>query len=384
MMSKRLWYVALGNLGKPFIAATIHCREDVRGLRRCGWDATLYSQADQPISTPEGVKESVVCKNRPLIYRLIFELAMCLKLLSRAKPDFVMMRGTRLVLFTLALRLTGVPYGLELCGPPQCFLGKGGFLGNWGDRYLIRHAAVFICLTRELEELVLPLKRPDAAVAVTGVGVNSETYQVARSQTPNTFEGPVLGFLGTLYADRGLGCLIDGVAELDRLGVKAKLLVVGDGPYRAQAEQKAKDMNLGDRIVFKGWVCPDKVADALAECDLTVALYEREIALTVGGINPMKVWTSLAVGKPILLYNPGKFDAYASVPGIFVCPQARPAEVAELVAQTWSRLGRKGLAQAGIAGRKYVEQNVTWLSHAQVIDRTIRQAIHTECRRNSE
>jgi glycosyltransferase involved in cell wall biosynthesis len=377
-VAQRLWYVSLGNLSKPFIAATIHCREDVRGLRKCGWDATLYTQADGPVSSPDDVDEVVVCKNRPVIYRIVFEVALVIRLiLTRQKPDFVLFRGAGQLLLGLALWFGGVPFGIELPGPPRYLLNRRGFWhrGYWSSRFLLRRACAIIVLTRELAELASEVKAPKAIVTVTGVGVNADDYRVAVAARESQDDGPVLGFLGTIYADRGLDLTLDVVAELNRQGIKAKLVVVGDGDYRSQAEQKAAALGISQRTVFKGYVPPDDVSEALGECDLIMALYEHSQHLTAGGINPMKVWTSLAIGKPILLHNPGTFDAYSGIPGIFSCPPTKHKEVTELVAELWRSHGRHGLARAGLAGRQYITENVTWLGHAKVIDKTIRRAL---------
>ena len=379
-MAQRLWYVSLGNLSKPFIAATIHCREDVRGLRKCGWDATLYTQADGPVSSPDDVDEVVVCKNRPVIYRIVFEVALVIRLiLTRQKPDFVLFRGAGQLFLGLALWFGGVPFGVELPGPPQYLLNRRGFWrrGYWSSRFLLRRACAIIVLTRELAELASEVKAPKAIVTVTGVGVNADDYRVAAAARESQHDGPVLGFLGTIHLDRGLNLTLDVVAELNKQNVCATLVVVGDGAGRGQAEQKAAALGISQRAIFKGYVPPDDVSEALGECDLIMALYEHSQYLTVGGINPMKVWTSLAIGKPILLHNPGKFDAYSGIPGIFSCPPTDPVGLAELVAELWRSHGRHGLARAGLAGRQYITENVTWLGHAKIIDKTIAQALQS-------
>ncbi len=382
-MAKRLWYVALGNLSKPFIAATIHCREDVRGLRRCGWDATLYTQSDHPVSSPEDIDEVVVCKNRPIIYRLVFELAMIARLLTaKKKPSFVLFRLTGNLPFAFILWLIGIPFGVELTGTPAYCLKKSVRLfwsyHYWSSRFGLRHARVIIALTREIAELVSKIKDSKAVVVVTGVGVNCEDYQVASGTGGPTGDGPVLGFLGMIYADRGLGCILETVAELYGEGINAKVIVVGDGAYRSQAEEKAAKLNISGVVNFKGWVPPEKVSESLSECDLMVAIYKHTPYLVLGGINPMKVWTSLAIGKPVLLHNPGRFDEYSKVPGVFSCPRTEPKELTKIVAELWGQYGRDKLAKAGLEGRRYVAENVTWFAHAKVIDRAIRRALEME------
>jgi len=378
-VAKKLWYVALGDLSRPYIAATIHCREDVRGLRKCGWDATLYSQADGPVNSPADVPETVVCKNRPIVFRVVFEILMIFRLLfSRRKPDFVLFRLTGTLLFGMVLWLMRVPFGVELCGPPACFL-KQRLRRPWGylsSRFFLKHASVIVTLMREMAPLAGKIKHPDSVVVVTGVGVNSEDYQLAGAPNESA-DGPVLGFLGTVYADRGLDWTLQAVSQLRARGLHARLVIVGDGAYRQEAEKIADGLDIGDHVDFKGWVLPENVSEALSPCDLMVAIYRHTPSLTIGGINPMKVWTSLAVGKPVLLHNPGSSDSYCRIPGVLCCPRTDPSDLADRIDDIWRTEGRSGLIRAGLSGRDYVAREVTWLGHAKRIDEAIRRFCRT-------
>ena len=376
-MKKKLWYIASGDLGKAYFAATIHCREDVRGLGKCGWDATLFSQANPSEYIPDAeINEIVVPRGNPLICRLVFEAKVIIKLLfSNPKPDFVFFRGAGLLIPVLFIRLLRIPFGLELCGPPSCFLksGKRKFWSRLSNIYILRHTSVIIALTRELAELASTLKKNDAVTAITGVGVNSDEFQVAPKGDAENSSELVLGFLGTVYANRGLGTTLKALCLLIESGLNAKLVVVGDGPYRQEAEKFVEDMRISDRVDFKGYILPQQLSEYMKDIDLTIALYQREEALTVGGINPMKVWTSLAIGKPILLFNPGKYNSYSGIPGIFSIRDNSPKVMSDEIRSIWLKHGQQGLMQAGLSGREYVNNNVTWLGHAEVIDKTIKQ-----------
>lgn len=375
MDKRRLWYIALGDLSKPFIAATIHCREDVRGLAQRGWDAILLSQSNTKEPAPDTTREIIICRNRPFYFRLIFELKVMWRLLTaKHKPAFVLFRGTVLLWIGLLLKGMNIPFGVELAGPPLCFIEgfKPWRLRHRSDLFFLKNADVIIVLNRELADIADRYRKSDAVVAITGVGVNAGDYQIVPN--PNRDDPLItLGFLGTMYLNRGLGNIIDAVDLLRQKGLQTRLVVVGDGEARAAAEQKVRDLGLQDSVVFKGWVTPQEVGTALAECDLMIALYERTPEMVIGGINPMKVWTSLALGRPVLLFNPGKYYAYENVPGIFACPDTAPAVLAETILQIWRQHGKSGLAALGIQAREYVKNHVTWQNHADVIDDAIQR-----------
>lgn len=377
MDRKKLWYIALGDLSRPFIAATIHCRADVRGLSMRGWDAVLVSQANtKDLGNDRTTGEIVVCKNRPFYYRLLFVLKVIwLLLVSKKKPSFVLFRASALFLIALQLKAMKIPFGVELPGPPCFFEGmKWWRLEYWSDMFYLKNADVIIALNRELADIANQYKKPEAIVAVTGVGVDSGCYSIHKNpdadQTVLT-----LGFIGTVYLNRCLGNIIEAVYELRLKGINARLVVVGDGKAKAAAMQKACDLGIKDSVIFKGWVAPDHVGEALAECDLMVALYERTRELAIGGINPMKVWTSLSLGRPVLLFNPGRYNAYENVPGIFACPGITPGLLVETIIKLWQQHGKSGLAAVGLWAREYVEKNVTWQKHADAIHKAVQASL---------
>jgi|UPI00048B2232 glycosyltransferase involved in cell wall biosynthesis len=78
---------------------------------------------------------------------------------------------------------------------------------------------------------------------------------------------PVILYLGRLVKYKGLDILIQAVAQLKR---KVILLVVGDGPFRADCEALAKSFGVFDRVKFWGACESDEVTCFYEEADLFV------------------------------------------------------------------------------------------------------------------
>jgi glycosyltransferase involved in cell wall biosynthesis len=62
----------------------------------------------------------------------------------------------------------------------------------------------------------------------------------------------VLGHVGRFFPQKNHTFLLDIFAELKRLKEDAVLLLVGDGELRAEIEQKVKDLNLTENVIFTG------------------------------------------------------------------------------------------------------------------------------------
>lgn len=60
------------------------------------------------------------------------------------------------------------------------------------------------------------------------------------------------GYFGRLAAEKGLRALIDALASARADGTPLRLLVAGDGYERAALESRAKDLALGDAVIFAG------------------------------------------------------------------------------------------------------------------------------------
>jgi glycosyltransferase involved in cell wall biosynthesis len=78
---------------------------------------------------------------------------------------------------------------------------------------------------------------------------------------------------------------------------QARLLIVGDGPVRAELEQLAAGLKLGERVRFTGVVHRDRVPGLVAAFD--VALQPAVVAYA----SPLKLIEYLALGKAIVAPN---------------------------------------------------------------------------------
>jgi glycosyltransferase involved in cell wall biosynthesis len=76
---------------------------------------------------------------------------------------------------------------------------------------------------------------------------------------PMPGEGPVIGTVAALRAEKNLSRLLRAAALLHGEGLGFRLVVIGDGPERPMLEALAAELGLGDRTFFAGHV-PDPAA----------------------------------------------------------------------------------------------------------------------------
>lgn len=90
---------------------------------------------------------------------------------------------------------------------------------------------------------------PDLEFNIINNGVDTELFRPA---TDANNDVPTVIFVSRLIERKGLQFLIETLAGLNRNGVLFNLMVVGDGPMRAQLEAQVNDTGLTDRVQFLG------------------------------------------------------------------------------------------------------------------------------------
>lgn len=120
--------------------------------------------------------------------------------------------------------------------------------------------------------------------------------------------GPVrrLVFAGLLVPRKGLLHLLDALATPGTMPHDATLTVIGDGPQRTEAEQRAARRELAGRVTFLGF--RTDVADLLRQHDALVLPSTMEQ-------QPLVIAEAMAAGKPVVATTTGGVADMLTVPG---------------------------------------------------------------------
>lgn len=164
------------------------------------------------------------------------------------------------------------------------------------ERVVLARAAFVIAGNRGAAARMLRLGVPREALAVLPqFGVDPRRYRAGSARSVEAAQRlirPVVGYVGRLAPEKGVDTLMHAVAPLD-----ARLLLVGDGPARADLERLAHGWPAG-KATFAGAVEPARIPDYLA-CLQVLVLPSRTTASWAEQFGHVLI-EAMAAGVPVI------------------------------------------------------------------------------------
>lgn len=105
-------------------------------------------------------------------------------------------------------------------------------------------------------------------------------------------------YVGDLTEARGVPVAVDAIAELRRLGLHYRLVIIGKGRFEPMIRSAVVAKNVEDMVDFLGFVPHEKLAIELAKCHIGVIPHvsTKHNNLTI----PNKVFDYMALGLPVV------------------------------------------------------------------------------------
>ncbi|WP_299599775.1 glycosyltransferase family 4 protein [uncultured Tateyamaria sp.] len=136
-------------------------------------------------------------------------------------------------------------------------------------------------------------------VIVVPNAVNPARFPAPRPRPERPF---TVGFLGSMKPWHGLNTLVQAFAQLRHVVPDARLLIVGDGPERAQIEVQVREYGLSGATEITGLLPAADVPSALARMDVGTAPYH---AMEDFYFSPLKIYEYMAAALPVVTTHTG-------------------------------------------------------------------------------
>jgi colanic acid/amylovoran biosynthesis glycosyltransferase len=198
---------------------------------------------------------------------------------------------------------------------------------------------------------------------VLGPAAGERLHEVVMGVDPGGFRraapypgGGTVAAIGRLVEKKGFASLVEAVAGIED-GVLERLLIVGDGPLRAELEETAAELGVANKVEFLGGLDPDGVRGVLEAADLLA----MPCVVAADGDRdsmPVVVKEAMAMEIPVIATDEvGLPEAVGPDRGRLV-PPGDSAALAGAIAEVL-RLPADERAAMGRTGRDWVASNAT-------------------------
>jgi teichuronic acid biosynthesis glycosyltransferase TuaC len=205
--------------------------------------------------------------------------------LHREKPIDVIHAHTALPCGHAAALLSrdlNVPFVVSLHGLDvfnTCFLG--GIPARWRRKVSIdvyRASQTVICISGRVQEVLKTGASPETRSTVVYNGVNPSFFSPGRSEegsseedaTKNEGEGVEILIVGNLLRGKGHELVLLAMGKLRSSFPEIRCTIIGEGPDRVHYEALARELNISDRVEFRGRQSRAAVAKAMRRCSVFV------------------------------------------------------------------------------------------------------------------
>ena len=354
-------------------AQGIHIHEMCNAFRRLGWEVNMVALvSDEAVGkeSREGYFYKFLSKMPKFAYELM-EIGYGLigiwrlwRAVIKQKPRFIYERYS-IYNFAGAVisYLTGIPLIVEVNAPLAQEKHEYGHLyfprlAQAVETAVINHSFRTIAVTHVLRRILIENGANPAKILVMYNGINLDEFQDLDS-----FGGRhnqiTLGFVGWFRNWHGLQEIIEtlGQNRWEKLGVH--LLLVGDGPARAEMEILIEQIGLKHAVTITGGVDRAAVRKHLAEMDIALQPAATSYAC------PMKLIEYMAAGKAIVA------PAQTNVEELIVHGQNgllfEPHDWKDFTSQVKRLIDNRNLLkEIGRAARETVwNRHLTWTDNAQ-------------------
>lgn len=293
----------------------VHIEEMIDAMRELGHEVRVVAPLADQYQGQMGGGVGWVHRLKAVLPKAVYELmelAYSLvayrKLMAAArefKPDLIYERYNLFLLAGLmAKRRLGVPLLLEVNAPLVLERSQhsGGLalkaLARWAEGTAWRGADAVLPVTAVLAGHVRAYGVPAERIHVIPNGINRAHF--AHAPRPDDAKARlglqgrvVLGFTGFVRDWHGVDRIVAWMAS-PGASTNTHLLVVGDGPVRAELQAQARQLGLADRVTFTGVVHRDLVPAYVAAFDVALQPAVTPYA------SPLKLMEYLVLGKAVV------------------------------------------------------------------------------------
>lgn len=226
------------------------------------------------------------------------------------------------------------------------------------ERYNYAQADYALAGNREAENVLRAKGYHGPVEVIPQFGVDPEIYRPLERSEP--VEGFVIGYIGRLVQEKGVGTLLQAVGRLEGIW---RLEIIGDGPQRTALEGLAKALGLTERVAFHAYVPSAEVPTRLNRLDVLVlpSVTQPNWKEQFGRV----LIEAMACEVPVIGSDSGEIPHVIGDAGL-IFPEGNAEALTNALRQVMAESDRRG--RWGRAGRERVLAHYT---QARIAERTV-------------
>ena len=305
-----------------------------------------------------------------MLLRNLRSLPKELRIISREKPDLLLVHKSFVVSPLLIAKLKKIPFVWQLDSPlfeKEEFSERKilfpSFL-NFLEVKTNQWADALTAMSSSAKDHFVKKGVPAEKIFVAPNGANPEKFspEVSSKRVREKFglEGKlVIGFSGGFSIWHGIDSLLESVPTLVDYHPDVRFMLVG-GPESGAYADKIKPP-YADKVIFTGRVSYREVPEYLAAMDILVAPYPP---IQFFYFSPLKIFEYMAMAKPVVAPRQGQLaELITDGENGFLYEPGNRTEMLDKIKKLLSDGGlRKRL---GEKARKTIVENYTWSDNAQ-------------------
>lgn len=261
---------------------------------------------------------------------------------------------------TILKILTGKPTVIEVQGEifkkPENKQNLKSKLLQIIGRYVMKKAARIRVISHAIFNQVLEQGIPESKIRLVSLRVDLTQFRLKSDFNQNEDKiGITLGYVGRLVEGKGLEDLFKAIAILKNQNLEFgawSLVIYGTGPLESKLKKMAKDLEITDKIEWRGFAPYSKVPEALAQIDIFVYPSWHE------GFG-RSIMEALAMEKAVVATRVGGIpDLIKNGENGFLVEPHKPLELAQKIKELIENKERR--EKFGKAGREWVSKNFEW------------------------
>ena len=388
-MPNKLLYITWLDLTR-IKGCTTHVNGIVNGLYKLGWRLHLISasytgenrRADFPFPHC-----TLGVNGANLFHQLLWQIKLLYYLVNHlgGRPDIIYIRsGKSLFLPAVYAIYRKIPYFIEMntlfemetTRSNRFLVPLACFIRNW----MIRHATGVFTVTAEIKSFLTARSRqPASKFHVIPNGCDADLCLESRKRLgEHSGSEPIIGFLGSFEPWQGVETVINSLPIISNEIPEVRFWVGGGGRLDGAYRQLCQSLGVESLVSFHGMVQENRILEFMSHCRVMVVPrigdFDKDSIMARVGASPVKLFTALGAGRPVVVSRLRTFSAFTSCSAVFSADPDDAQEWARVLLEIL-RISPSMKVELAREALEFIENNYTWDILAQKTARVMEQKV---------